>query len=57
MSTILGLVFVFFAYSYFKNAMDPSKLSRVAVQAMCALQGAMSLLIAAILIFAGMNGV
>jgi len=55
MSTIFGLLFVFFAFTYFKDAMDPSKLSRLRVQAMCATLGAFSLLLAAVLIFGGTN--
>lgn len=52
MSIILGFVFLYFAYTYAKNALNPSKMSRLAVQAMCVTLGALSLLVAAILIFA-----
>lgn len=55
MSTVFGLLFVFFAFTYFKDAMDPSKLSRLRVQAMCATLGVFSLLIASVLIFGGAN--
>lgn len=55
MSFIFGLLFVFFAFTYFKDAMDPSKLSRLRVQAMCVTLGAVSLLLAAVLIFGGAN--
>lgn len=56
MTTVLALVFLYFAYTYVKNAMDPSKLSRMTVQGMCVTLGALSLLVSALLFFAGGSG-
>ena len=47
MSIILGFVFMYFSYSYARNAMNPSKLSRLTVQVMCAMLSAIALLVSA----------
>ncbi len=56
MTTLLAFVFAFFAFSYLKSAIDPSGLSRLRVQLMCATLGALSFLVSATLFLGGAAG-
>lgn len=56
MNILFGFVFLYFSYSYLKNAINPSKLSRLSVQVMCATLSALALLMSAIQFLGGGAG-
>ena len=57
MQTFLGLLFLYFSFSYLRDAMNPNRLTRLTVQLQCIVLCIMSAIVGLSVLFAGSIGV